>query len=140
MANYRELRQEQQAKIKQLEQEVMQQRHEHSEQLQQRKAQFIDEKQQVHVRSHNKIAEMGAQANKEAEQQLVEYALKTRADNRNLRQTLLALINKSRATQERIRQLQAEQRQLLAEQKLAHDMRTLKQQRLRAADGDGDKD
>ena len=126
LASYKELRQDQLNKIKSLEVEVMKQRHEQTEKLQQRKAQFLREKQQIHVSSESKINEMGKQANKEAEQQLLEYSLKTRMENRRLRQQLLALIQKNRAIHDRIRELQSEQQQLIAEEKLAVDMRTIK--------------
>lgn len=133
LQEYKNLRDEQLQEIKRLEKKVILVRAEHSKKLSQLKAQFLQERNQQQAASDKHINTIAKQASRDAEACLNAHTSKIKEENRSLRHELLLLIRKTRALHEHKSYLQAQKKQLLAEQQYANDLKKLraaKQQKL----------
>ncbi|XP_078484944.1 coiled-coil domain-containing protein 166-like [Ciona intestinalis] len=126
LAEYRELREEQLKKIKQLEREVLRMRGKHSDTIQQLKSQFLQEKAEYTDESEEKIHELAKEANKKAVLCLAEHADSIKQENRTLRAELLELIKKSRILNQHKKKLEDQKHELLREKQYSEDIRRLR--------------
>nr|XP_002132105.1 coiled-coil domain-containing protein 166-like [Ciona intestinalis] len=126
LAEYRELREEQLKKIKQLEREVLRMRGKHSDTIQQLKSQFLQEKAEYTDESEEKIQELAKEANKKAVLCLAEHADSIKQENRTLRAELLELIKKSRILNQHKKKLEDQKHELLREKQYSEDIRRLR--------------
>ncbi|BFZ03336.1 hypothetical protein BsWGS_06375 [Bradybaena similaris] len=129
LQQYKELQRDQQNKIHDLEQQVIQLRAKHTERIQRMKADFLHEKHKYQQDSEFKIQTLEKKANKEAMQCLTEHTNRIRQENRQLRHELLQLIQSTRALNEHQRELENQKRQLLREQSYANDLKKLREAR-----------
>lgn len=133
LGEYRELREDQLKKIKQLDREVLHMRGKHSDTLQQLKAKFLQEKADYTEESENKIHALALEANKKAVQCLNEHTTNIKQENRHLRAELLDLIRKSQVLNQHKQELEEQKKQLLREQQYSEDIRRLRGARQKRA-------
>nr|XP_039265015.1 coiled-coil domain-containing protein 166-like [Styela clava] len=126
LGEYRELREDQLKKIKQLEREVLHMRGKHSDTIQQLKAKFLQEKAEYTEESENKIQALALEANKKAVQCLNEHTTNIKYENRQLRAELLNLIRKSQVLNQHKQELEEQKKQLQREQQYSEDIRKLR--------------
>jgi len=126
LQEFKDLQKDQLTHIKELERKVMTMRGKHSDDIQQLKTKFLNEKREYQHDSDNKISALAKQANKEAVLCLGEHTQRIKAENRRLRHELLMLIRKTRALHEHKRQLEEQKTQLLTEQQYAADLKRLR--------------
>uniref|UniRef100_A0A0B6ZWU8 DUF4515 domain-containing protein n=2 Tax=Arion vulgaris TaxID=1028688 RepID=A0A0B6ZWU8_9EUPU len=92
LQDYKDLQMDQQKRIHDLEQQVIQMRAQHTERIQQMKSDFLREKQKYQYDSEFKIQTLEKKANKEAMQCLTDHTSRIKQENRDLRHELLQLI------------------------------------------------
>ena len=129
LTEYQELRDEQMKKIKQLERQILKMRGEHSDTIQQLKADFLQEKSQYTIDSEEKIKQLAREANKKAVKCLAEHADSIKQENRALRAELMQLIKKSRVLVEHKKELEGQKKELIREQQYSEDIRKLRGER-----------
>nr|CAB3228240.1 coiled-coil domain-containing protein 166-like [Phallusia mammillata] len=129
LAEYRDLRDDQLKRIKQLEREVLRMRGTHSDTIQQLKAKFLHEKSEYTEESEERIKDLAREANKKAVKCLGEHAESIKVENRALRAELLELINRSRILNQHRKELEEQRKDLLREKQYSEDIRRLRGQR-----------
>lgn len=126
LAEYRELREDQLRKIKQLEREVLHMRGKHSETIQQLKSKFLQEKSEYTNESDAKIQVLATESNKKAVRCLNEHTTKIKHDNRSLRAELLELIRQSQVLNLHKQELENQKKQLLRETQYNEDIKRIR--------------
>ena len=126
LTEYQELREDQLKKIKQLERQILKMRGEHSDLIQQLKADFLQEKAQYTIDSEEKIKQLAQEANKKAVKCLAEHADNIKQENRALRAELMQLIKRSRVLVEHKKELEEQKKELVREQQYSEDIRKLR--------------
>ncbi|XP_043919914.1 coiled-coil domain-containing protein 166-like [Protopterus annectens] len=130
---FKDLQAEQLSQIKDLEKEVIKMRVQHADNLQKIKSNFLHDKTYFEQDSQQKVLALAKEAHKEAIRCLFEHTEKVRSDNRQLRQELLGLIQKSRALREHQMKLEEQHQQLLRELQYSQDLvklRTTRQHKI----------
>lgn len=126
LGEYRDLRDEQLKKIKQLEREVLHMRGKHSDEIHQMKTKFLEEKARFSQGSEQKIEALALEANKKAVQCLNEHTTNIKLENKRLRAELLELIRRSQQLNNHKSELEEQKKQLLREQQYGADIRRLR--------------
>jgi len=129
LGKYKILQEEQRTKITLLKSEVMRQRGEQTEKIQQIRASCLKEKQDFRHESEKRITEMKMQASQEATRSLQMRTGEIKKENRDLRQELMELIQKSQALQAHKRELQEQKKVLEQEEEYSRDIKKIKQNR-----------
>lgn len=119
---FKDLQLEQIKKIKELEKELLVTKIQHSEQMHKIKSRFLQAKADCEVDSHQKIQVLTKRAEEAAIQSLIQHIKQVKADNWQLRQELLRLIQCSKVLKEIRVQLREQQQQLLRENQCTQDM------------------
>lgn len=126
LGEYRELRDEQLKKIKQLEREVLHMRGKHSDAIGDLKTKFLREKAEFSKESEEKIEALALEANKKAVQCLNEHTTSIKTENKRLRAELMELIRRSQVLNNHKMELEEQKKQLLREQQYGADIRRLR--------------
>ncbi|XP_052644001.1 coiled-coil domain-containing protein 166 [Harpia harpyja] len=113
---------EQMKKIKELEEELLVTKIQHSDEMQKIKSRFLQAKADCEMDFHQKIQVLTKRAEAAAIQSLIQHIKQVKAENWHLRQELLRLIQYSKILQETKVQLREQQQQLLRENKYTQDM------------------
>ncbi|XP_063164626.1 coiled-coil domain-containing protein 166 [Candoia aspera] len=130
---FKELQSEQLAHIWELEKDLLAMKIHHSEQMHMVKSQFLQQKAEYEMESHQRVQALAKKAEKEAVRSLIQHTKQIKAENWRLRNELLNLIKRAQGLKAIVHQLQKQKQQLLWELQhgkgLAHMNRWLTQQR-----------
>jgi len=117
---------EQTSQIAALENEVQSVRSRHSEQLNQLKMRFVQERCSFEEEAERRVQELAKEAFREAVICLVGHTNQIKLDNRSLRKELLSLIQQTRNLQVYRSKLEDQHTELLREQQFARDLRNVR--------------
>lgn len=129
---FKELQLEQTRKMEELEKELLVTKIHHSEEMRQIKSRFLQAKAGREEDSRQKILLLSRRAEEAAMRSLIQHIEQVKAENRRLRQELLALIRCSKVLKEIQAELREQQQQLLREQWCTQDVARRRLQRLEA--------
>lgn len=129
LEEYRELQQKQSERIAELQGQVAKMQIEHSETIQQLKAQFLDEKKAFEEESEATISALAKQAKKEASDCLNKHTENIKKENREMRQELMDLIERTRALHLHKIKLEKQKKELTRELQYNEDVKTIRRER-----------
>lgn len=129
LQDYKVLQEEQQSEISRLEKRVSEMRIKNNDAVQKLKAKFLEEKNEFHNQSEDKLKEISREAKKEAHQCLHEHTIKIKHHNRALRQELIGLIKRTRALHKHKLELEEQRKVLLREQSYANNLQLQRKER-----------
>lgn len=129
LQEYKCLQTDQLTKIRDLERQVSAMRAQHTQAIQNLKADFLKQKREYQNDSDTRIQSLEKKANKEAMQCLTEHTDRIKLENRALRRELLSLIQTTRALNEHQKELEDQRRQLIREQNYVNDLKKLREMR-----------
>ncbi|XP_078260666.1 coiled-coil domain-containing protein 166 [Rhinoraja longicauda] len=123
---YKELREMQLARIKELDEQVMVARAQHSQNLHNLKTNFNKEKNDYQHNARRMVKMLEKEANKEAVTCLIQHIEAVKDENLDLRELLVCLIRRSRVLREQQLELEEQQSQVLREREYCSKLRTLR--------------
>lgn len=123
---YKELRELQLNRIKELDEEVMDARAQHSQNLHNLKVNFNKEKNEYKQNAKRMVKLLEKEANKEAVTCLIHHIEAIKEENLDLREVLVCLIRRSRVLREQQQELQEQQSQLQREREYCSKLKTLR--------------
>jgi len=126
LEEYRELQQKQSERIAELQGQVAKMQIEHSETIQQLKAQFLDEKKAFEEESEATISALAKQAKKEASDCLNKHTENIKKENREMRQELMDLIERTRALHLHKIKLEKQRKELTRELQYNEDVKVIR--------------
>merc|ERR1711915_585886 len=126
LEEYRELQQKQSERIAELQGQVAKMQIEHSETIQQLKAQFLDEKKAFEEESEATIQALSKQAKKEASDCLNKHTENIKKENREMRQELMDLIERTRALHQHKLKLEKQKKERTRELQYNEDVKTIR--------------
>jgi len=126
LEEYRELQQKQSERIAELQGQVAKMQIEHSETIQQLKAQFLDEKKAFEEESEATISALAKQAKKEASDCLNKHTENIKKENREMRQELMDLIERTRALHLHKIKLEKQKKELTRELQYNEDVKIIR--------------
>ncbi|XP_029452227.1 coiled-coil domain-containing protein 121 [Rhinatrema bivittatum] len=129
LQSVKDLQQEQQSRVKELEREVMTSRGQHVQNLLQIKSTFLQEKAAFEKDSQQQILMLTKQAHEAAMRSMVQKSEQVIVENQQLRQELHHLIRHSRILQEQKRRLEEQHKQLLWEKQYGQSLARIRHQR-----------
>lgn len=135
LEEYRELQQKQSDRIAELQGQVAKMQVEHSETIQQLKAQFLDEKKAFEEESEATISALAKQAKKEASDCLNKHTENIKKENREMRQELMDLIERTRALHLHKIKLEKQKKELTRELQYNEDVKIIRHGRRRGRAG-----
>ncbi|XP_048392106.1 coiled-coil domain-containing protein 166 [Stegostoma tigrinum] len=126
LGEYKELREQQLARISELDNLVMDARAKHSQCVHDLKLNFNKEKAEYKQNARRMVKQLEKDANKEAVCCLIEHMESIKVENQQLREVLVCLIRRSRVLHEQQEELEAQHKQLLQERDYCTKLRTLR--------------
>jgi len=126
LEEYRELQQKQSERIAELQGQVAKMQIEHSETIQQLKAQFLEEKKAFEEESEATISALAKQAKKEASDCLNKHTENIKKENREMRQELMDLIERTRALHLHKIKLEKQKKELTRELQYNEDVKIIR--------------
>uniref|UniRef100_UPI00398E689B coiled-coil domain-containing protein 166 n=1 Tax=Pristiophorus japonicus TaxID=55135 RepID=UPI00398E689B len=126
LKEYKDLRQEQLARITELDKELMVARANHSQRLHDIKSNFNKDKAEYKQNTKRRVKLLESEANREAVCCLIKHIQSIKVENQQLREVLVCLIRRSRILCEQQMELEEQRSHLLREREYCTKLRTLR--------------
>ncbi|KAJ6654085.1 hypothetical protein lerEdw1_007449 [Lerista edwardsae] len=123
---YKDLQSTYQTRIRELEKELLTAKIQHSEHMQRVKTRFLQQKAEYEIESQEKVEALAKRAEKEAVRSLIKHTKRIKAENRQLREDLMSLIQRAQHLRAFMSQLLEKREQLRRELQYSRDLSCLR--------------